>query len=112
MVIFWWLRVHTTIWMHHKAYWEKATRELHKNETSCTEQILEATAHKAATTGPPPSHLKTIQLDEQNMWNIAGEVRTISQATFFKWTFRTDVQVLDNQLELIYNCSVRTQHVV
>ena len=38
--------------MHHmdvdQAHWEKARRELHKNATSHTEQILEATSQKAA----------------------------------------------------------------
>ena len=40
-----------------KAYREKARRELHKNNTSHIEQILEATSHKAEAVRPPPSHL-------------------------------------------------------
>ena len=35
----------------------KATQKLHKNATSYTEQIPEATSHKTATLRPPTSHL-------------------------------------------------------
>ena len=52
---------------------------------------------------------KTIQKDEQDMQDTAGEVRTNS---FSNGPLQTDVQVLDHQLELIYNSSVRTQYVV
>ena len=40
-----------------KVYREKARQELHKNATSYTEQILEATSHKKAAVRPPTSHL-------------------------------------------------------
>ena len=36
---------------------EKARRDLHKDATSNTEQILEATAHETAAELPPTSHL-------------------------------------------------------
>ena len=41
------------------------------------------------------------------MWNTVGEVRTNSYGRLY-----TDVQVLDDQLELIYNSFERTQDVV
>ena len=37
---------------------EKARQQLHKNAASNTEQVLEATTHKAPTTRPPTSHLE------------------------------------------------------
>ena len=46
------------------------------------------------------------------MRDTAGEVRTISQATFSYGPFHTDEQVLDDQLEFINNSLVRTQDVV
>ena len=36
--------------------WEKAWLQLHKNAASNTEQVLEATLHKAAAVRPPNSH--------------------------------------------------------
>ena len=46
--------------MHHmdadKAYKEKTKQELHKNATSCIEQILEAKSHKTIAVQPPASH--------------------------------------------------------
>ena len=39
------------------AYWEKATLGLHKNATSHTEQILEATSYKEPAVQLPTSHL-------------------------------------------------------
>ena len=35
---------------------EKARQQLHKNAVSNTEQVLEATPHKAPTIWPPNSH--------------------------------------------------------
>ena len=35
---------------------EKARRQLHKNAAINTEQVLEATPHKAPTIRPPTSH--------------------------------------------------------
>ena len=46
------------------------------------------------------------------MQNIAGDLRANSLAMSSKGPLHTDVQVLDDQLELIYNSSVRTQDVV
>ena len=51
-----------SIGIHHmdadKTYREKARRELHKNATSYTEQILEATPHEKTAARPFTSHLK------------------------------------------------------
>ena len=52
--------VSTATWMHHmdtdKAYGEKAWWQLHKNTTSCIEQILEATSHKTASGWSPTTY--------------------------------------------------------
>ena len=40
---------------------EKAWRQLHKNAASHTEQVLEATPHKAAALRPPTSHHENYQ---------------------------------------------------
>ena len=50
--------------------------------------------------------LKPSKLDEQGMQDAAGE------ATFSYGLLHTNEKVLDDQLELIYNSSVRTQDVV
>ena len=42
------------------------------------------------------------------MRETTGEVRTKPWATLSQGPFHTDVQVLDDKLELIYNSSVRT----
>ena len=46
--------------MHHvdanKLYGEKAWWQLHKNATSCIEQVLEATPNKIAVVRPPTTH--------------------------------------------------------
>ena len=58
-------RVDTAIWMHYmdanKTGVEKAWRQLHKNAASNTEQVLEATPHKAAAVRPPTIHHKNYQ---------------------------------------------------
>ena len=46
------------------------------------------------------------------MQDTAGEVRTHSSGTFTYEPLLTDGQVLDDQLELIYNSSVQTQDIV
>ena len=46
------------------------------------------------------------------MQNTAREVRMNSEVMFSRGPFYTDMLVLDNQLEVIYNSSVRTQNVV
>ena len=52
--------VDTAIWMHHmdanKTYEEKAWRQLHKNATSHTEQVLEAAPYKTAAVQPSNIH--------------------------------------------------------
>ena len=49
--------------------------------------------------------LKPFKLDEQDMWGTAGEVRTKSKTTFSNGPLHTDVQVLNDELEHIYNSS-------
>ena len=39
----------------------KAWRQLHKNAASDTEQVLEATPHKAAAVRPPTTHYENYQ---------------------------------------------------
>ena len=51
------------------------------------------------------------KLDEQDIQYTAGGARKNSKATFSNGPLHTDAQVKDNQLELIYNSSVRTQDV-
>ena len=46
------------------------------------------------------------------MRDITGEVKMNSEPTFSYGPLYTNVQVLDDQLELIYNSSVHTQDVV
>ena len=46
------------------------------------------------------------------MWDTAEEVKVKLLATFFSGFLHSDVQVLDDQLELIHNSSVRTQGVI
>ena len=52
---------------------------------------------------------KPSKLDKQDMQDTAGGARTNAWDMFFYGPFYTDMQLLDNQLELIYNSSVRTQ---
>ena len=64
---------------------KKTWRQLHKNSTGCSEQILVATSHNTAAVQPPTTHLenhpsrKPSKLDEQDMRNTAVEVRTGSK---------------------------------
>ena len=55
--------VSTTVWMHHRdrnrMHEEKTAWELHKNPTSCSEQIPEVASHKTAAVWPHTFHLKT-----------------------------------------------------
>ena len=50
-----------------------------KNAVSCVEQVIKATTHKAAAVQPPtiPSR-KLSKLDEPDMQDTAGEVKTNS----------------------------------
>ena len=50
---------------------EKAWRQLHKNAANNFEQVLEATAHKAAAVRPPTSHHE--KLDEPDLQDTAAE---------------------------------------
>ena len=55
---------------------------------------------------PPIS--KTIKLDEQDIGDTAGEIRTNSKAMYSYGPLHMDVHVLNDNLELFYNSSVRT----
>ena len=79
---------------------EKARKELHKNATSYTEQILEATSHETSFTATYLPFLEPSKRDEQDMPNNAGEERTNSLATFSNELLHKDMQMLDSQLEL------------
>ena len=62
-----------------KTHREKAWRELHKNTTNYIEQVREATSCKnKSCTATYIQSVKSFKLDEQDMWGIAGEVRTNS----------------------------------
>ena len=58
-------RVDTAIWMHYmdanKTDGEKASRQLHENAGSNSEQVLVETPHKAAAVWPPTSHHENYQ---------------------------------------------------
>ena len=61
-----------------KTHGQKAWRQLHKNAASNIEQVLEAASHKTAAVRPPNSPRKLSKLDEPDMRDTAGEVRTCS----------------------------------
>ena len=62
-----------------KTYREKAWQQLHKNIASNTEQVLEATTpQKNICTVTYYLSWKLSKLDEPDMQDTAGEVRTIS----------------------------------
>ena len=64
-------------------YGEKAWQQSNKNATSCIEHILEAASHKTAAVRLPTSHLENpSKLDEPDMKDTAGEVRTNSKAIY------------------------------
>ena len=52
--------VDTALWMHYmdanEMYGEKALGQLHKNATSCIEQVLGARPHKTIAVRPPNTH--------------------------------------------------------
>ena len=50
---------------------------------------------------------KQSKLDEPDMWDTGGEVRTNSLAMCSSGPLHTDEQALDDQLEPIYSSSVR-----
>ena len=55
---------------------EKAWQQLQKNAASNSEQVMEATSHKAAASCMATYHpsWKLSKLDEPDMWDTAGEV--------------------------------------
>ena len=68
---------------------------------------------KAAVVRPPTSHLKKLsKLDEQDMRDNAGEVRTNLKVTLSYGPFHTEEHMLDEQPDLICNSSVRTPDIV
>ena len=66
--------VSTTAWMHHmdayKTHEEKVRWQLHKNATSCFEQVLETTLHKTAAVQPLTSHFKNHPSKTNKTWEI------------------------------------------
>ena len=56
-----------------KTYREKARQGLHKNITSYTEQIFEATPHETTAVWPPTSNLYYHPNKTNKIWNIAGK---------------------------------------
>ena len=70
---------------------------------------IETTSHKTAVRPPTTLSQKTSKLNEQDMQDAAGEVKDEIIRDVLLWTPSYDEQVLDNQLELIYNNTVRTQ---
>ena len=54
---------------------------------------------------------KPSKLDEPDMWDTAGEVRANSLVMYYSGPLHTNEQVLDDQLEPIYNSSVPIQDV-
>ena len=87
-------------------YVEKALQQLHKNIANYTEQVLEA---KQQLYGYLPSSRKLSKLDEPDMWDTAGEVRTNSLVTYSRGPLHIDKQRQDDQIEPIYNSSVLIQ---
>ena len=58
---------------------EEARWQLHKNAACNPEHVLAATPHKTPTVRPPaPLSRKLFKLDEPDMQDTAGEVRTNS----------------------------------
>ena len=81
-------------------YREKAWQQLYENAESCIEQVLEATP-------PPPSSWctatyhpsgKLYKLDESDMRDTVGEVRTKSEAIYSCGSLHMDEQRQDDQL--------------
>ena len=54
---------------------------------------------------------KLSKLDEPNMWDTAGEVRTNTEVIYSCGPLHMDKQRQDNQLEPIYNSSVLIQYI-
>ena len=70
-------------------------------------QILEEISHKTAAVCSPTSYLwNHPRSDEQDMRDTAGEVKTNLLVIFSCVPYHTDEQVLDDQIEHIYNSSV------
>ena len=73
--------VETAIWdalhgLKNKRYEEKAWRQLHKNATSCIEQVLETTLQSSSCTATYHPSWKLSKLEESAMQETAGEVMT------------------------------------
>ena len=87
-------------------------KKLHKNATSNTEQILEATLHKTAAIRPPATHHEKLsKLDEPDIRDTAEEVRTNSKATYSCRPLHMDEQRQGDQLVPILNNSVPIQYI-
>ena len=67
-----------------KAYGEWVGQQLHKNASSCIKQFVETIPKKTAAVRPPTTrHEIYLKLDEQNMRDTFGEVKTKSWAMYF-----------------------------
>ena len=86
------------------AFGEKPWQQLLKNARSCIEQILEATTQKTAAVQPASTHLKKLsKLDVQDMQDTAVKIRTNHKRCYLHGPLHTDMQVLGDLLEPIYN---------
>ena len=95
-----------------ETYGKKTWRQPHKNDASNIEQVMEATPPQNSscmTTYHLSQKLST--LDEPDMWDTAGEVRTNSWAIYSCGPLHMDEQKQDDQLEPIYNSSVPIQDI-
>ena len=81
--------VYTTLWMHHtdtnKIHGGKVIWELHKNATSCHEEILEATVHEKHLYGHLTPISKTIQVRHKTCRTLLEK-----QEQIHKWLYSLD----------------------
>ena len=88
-------------------YGEKACWQLHKNNVSNTEQVLEVAPPQisSCTATYHPSR-KLSELDEPDMWDTARQIGTNSWVTYSCGPLHKNEQRQDDQVEPTYNNSV------
>ena len=100
-----------TMWTLTKRMEKKAWCQLHKNSTSCIDQILEATSHKTAAERSPLPPRKTIQIRRTrhvgHCWRSKDEPITM----YYCGPLLPDEQWLGDQIEPIFNSFVPIQDV-
>ena len=96
-----------TTWTLSKRIEKKAWQQFRKDATSYIKYIPQ----NSSCTATNLLSRRASKLDEEDMQGTAGGARTNSLATFSYGHLHTDEKVLDNQLDIIFNCSVRTQDV-